>query len=356
LKNPDKALFALGLEGSANKLGAGIMQHNPDGTTAVLANVRHTYITPPGEGFLPRETALHHRQWVLKVIREALDKAGLAMQELSCICYTKGPGMGGPLQSVALVARTLSLLFHKPLIGVNHCVGHIEMGRLVTGAQNPIVLYVSGGNTQVIAYSRQRYRIFGETLDIAVGNCLDRFARVIGLSNDPSPGYNIELEAKKGKRLLPLPYITKGMDISLSGILSATEALTLDKRFRSKGAIDDHDTDSFTPADLCFSLQETVFAMLVEITERAMAHIGSKEVLIVGGVGCNERLQEMMGIMARERDGSVFATDERFCIDNGIMIAQAGLLAHRMGCETTLEDSTCTQRFRTDEVHVVWRV
>ena len=73
----------------------------------------------------------------------------------------------------------------------------IEMGREITGAQNPVVLYVSGGNTQVIAYSRQCYRIFGETLDIAVGNCLDRFARVINLSNDPSPGYNIEQEAKK---------------------------------------------------------------------------------------------------------------------------------------------------------------
>jgi tRNA A37 threonylcarbamoyltransferase TsaD len=73
----------------------------------------------------------------------------------------------------------------------------IEMGREITGAQNPVVLYVSGGNTQVIAYSRQCYRIFGETLDIAVGNCLDRFARVINLGNDPSPGYNIEQEAKK---------------------------------------------------------------------------------------------------------------------------------------------------------------
>lgn len=80
------------------------------------------------------------------------------------------------------------------------------MGRLVTGAQNPVVLYVSGGNTQVIAYSRQRYRIFGETLDIAVGNCLDRFARVIGLSNDPSPGYNIELEARKSVVHLSLFY------------------------------------------------------------------------------------------------------------------------------------------------------
>jgi N6-L-threonylcarbamoyladenine synthase len=150
------------------------------------------------------------------------------------------------------------------------------------------------------------------------------------------------------------------MDVSLSGILTSTEAYTTDKRFRVDGLPkNENDTDIITPADLCFSLQETVFAMLVEITERAMAHIGSKEVLIVGGVGCsyftlglylltplkgNERLQEMMGIMAKERGGQVFATDERFCIDNGIMIAQAGLLAFRTGFRTDIEESTCTQR------------
>jgi len=144
------------------------------------------------------------------------------------------------------------------------------------------------------------------------------------------------------------------MDLSLSGILSATEAYTYDKRF-SQTAEPSPESDTITSADLCFSLQETVFAMLVEITERAMAHIGSKEVLIVGGVGCNERLQDMMGIMARERGGSVFATDERFCIDNGIMIAQAGLLSYRMGSVTPLSETSCTQRFRTDQVHVAWR-
>ncbi|KZV82847.1 peptidase M22, glycoprotease [Exidia glandulosa HHB12029] len=355
LRPPTKPLLALGLEGSANKIGAGVMQHLPDGTTAVLSNVRHTYNPPPGEGFLPRDTAEHHRQWVHKVINDAISKAGISMHDLDCICFTKGPGMGAPLQSVAVVARTLSLLFRKPLIGVNHCIGHIEMGRLITGAQNPVVLYVSGGNTQVIAYSRQRYRIFGETLDIAVGNCLDRFARVIGLSNDPAPGYNIELEAKRGKRLLPLPYATKGMDVSFSGLLMATEAYTTDKRYRASSTGASDEEDIITPADLCYSLQETVFAMLVEITERAMAHIGSKEVLIVGGVGSNVRLQEMMGVMAKERGGLVFAMDERFCIDNGIMIAQAGLLSYRMGFETTLADSTCSQRFRTDEVAVAWR-
>ncbi|KAG6820375.1 hypothetical protein H0H93_001346 [Arthromyces matolae] len=327
-----KSYLALGLEGSANKFGAGIIKHSRDGSTSVLSNIRHTYITPPGEGFQPKDTALHHREWALKIIKQCLFQSGISIHDLDCICYTKeGPGMGAPLQSVALVARMLSLMYSKPLVGVNHCVGHIEMGREITGAQNPVVLYVSGGNTQVIAYSRQCYRIFGETLDIAVGNCLDRFARVIDLSNDPSPGYNIEQEAKRhdslkhhivfeeltrishrGRRLLPLPYATKGMDVSLSGILTSVEAFTMDKRFRRVTQVQENDEeDVITAADLCFSLQETIFAMLVEITERAMAHIGSKEVLIVGGVGCNERLQEMMGVMAQERGGQVFATDER---------------------------------------------
>lgn len=222
--------------------------------------------------------------------------------------------MGAPLQSVALVARTLALLWRKPLVGVNHCVGHIEMGREITGAENPVVLYVSGGNTQVIAYAAQRYRIFGETLDTAVGNCLDRFARTLGLSNAPSPGYNIELEARRAshepnQKLLQLPYLVKGMDVSFSGILATVDALARDA---SQGS-----TEMTSKQDLCFALQETVFAMLVEITERAMAHVGATQVLIVGGVGCNQRLQDMMAAMARERGGAVYATDERFCIDNG---------------------------------------
>ncbi|OCF33054.1 tRNA threonylcarbamoyladenosine biosynthesis protein [Kwoniella heveanensis CBS 569] len=373
LPRPSRRLLCLGIEGSANKLGVGIISHSPpdfpssdSGGTAkptativtVLSNVRHTYITPPGEGFLPSDTARHHREWVIRVIEEAVRKAGVRMGDLDCIAFTKGPGMGTPLQVGALVARTLSLLHNIPLVGVNHCVGHIEMGRQITSSHNPIVLYVSGGNTQVIAYSQQRYRIFGETLDIAVGNCLDRFARVIGLRNDPSPGYNIEVEAKKGKRLVQLPYGTKGMDVSLAGILHAVETYTKDKRYRSWDQLDldrDGAEDVITPHDLCYSLQETAFAMLVEITERAMAHVGAKDVLIVGGVGCNLRLQQMMGIMASERGGRVFATDESFCIDNGIMIAQAGLLSFRMGQTTPLIKTGVTQRYRTDAVHVSWR-
>ena len=229
------------------------------------------------------------------------------------------------------------------------------MGREITGAQNPVVLYVSGGNTQVIAYASQRYRIFGEALDIAVGNCLDRFARTLNISNDPAPGYNIEQLAKRGKHLLDLPYTVKGMDCSFSGILASINILA-NKLDRGPEPWTDETTGQpITREDLCFSLQETIYAMLVEITERAMSHVGSSQVLIVGGVGCNERLQEMMGDMARDRGGSVYATDERFCIDNGIMIAHAGLVAYRTGFTTSLEEATCAQRFRTDEVFIKWR-
>ncbi|KAI4471970.1 trna n6-adenosine threonylcarbamoyltransferase [Holotrichia oblita] len=312
-------VIAIGFEGSANKLGIGIVK---DGE--VLSNCRRTYITPPGEGFLPKETAIHHRQNVLKVLREAIDKSGIKVSDIDVVCYTKGPGMGAPLATVAIVARTVAQIWNKPLLGVNHCIGHIEMGRLITGAKNPIVLYVSGGNTQVIAYSKK---------DTAYS-----------LSNDPSPGYNIEQLAKKGEKYVSLPYCVKGMDVSFSGILSYMEE-KIESLLR----------EGYTEADLCYSLQETVFAMLVETTERALAHCESTEVLIVGGVGCNERLQAMMHQMCLERDAKLFATDERFCIDNGVMIAHAGAEMFNSGTKMKWEDCFITQRYRTDDVETTWR-
>ncbi|ABN65851.2 predicted protein [Scheffersomyces stipitis CBS 6054] len=354
--------IALGLEGSANKLGVGIIrqpvgQLSQTNRAEVLSNVRDTYVTPPGEGFLPRDTARHHRNWVVRIIKRALSEAKVTGADLDCICFTQGPGMGAPLQSVVVAARTLAQLWELPLVGVNHCVGHIEMGREITGADNPVVLYVSGGNTQVIAYSKQRYRIFGETLDIAIGNCLDRFARTLKIPNEPAPGYNIEQMAKKGKHLVNLPYTVKGMDLSMSGILAHVDGLAKDMFGKQgKKLVDEETGELITAEDLCFSLQEILYSMLVEITERALAHVNSNQVLIVGGVGSNERLQEMMKLMIQDRkNGQIYATDERFCIDNGIMIAHAGLLSYRTGQTNDLWNTVCTQRFRTDEVFVKWR-
>src|SRR4051812_39605560 len=117
-------MIALGLEGSANKLGVGLILHPAkDGQAQVLANIRHTYVSPPGEGFLPKDTARHHRAWVVNLVKRALKEAKVSVEDVDCICFTQGPGMGAPLQAVAIAARMLSLLWGKALVGVNHCVG-----------------------------------------------------------------------------------------------------------------------------------------------------------------------------------------------------------------------------------------
>lgn len=346
LPDATRPVLALGIEGSANKVGVGLVRYDPaTGEYDILSNPRETYVTPPGSGFRPRETAQHHQRHVVPLITRCLAEANVAAADVSCVCYTRGPGMGGPLRSCAVAARVVARLWGVPLIPVNHCVAHIEMGRVATRVSDPVVLYVSGGNTQVLAFSGRRYRIFGETIDIAVGNCLDRFARLVRLSNDPSPGYNIEKAARDGKAFVPLPYVVKGMDVSFSGLL--THAGAEAKKLLKSGEA--------TVADLCFSLQETIFAMLVEVTERAMAHCGRKDVLLVGGVGCNKRLQQMMASMAAERGGCCCDMDHRYCVDNGAMIAQAGIFAFQHGARADWGECGCTQRFRTDEVDVVWR-
>ncbi|QHO56857.1 putative tRNA N6-adenosine threonylcarbamoyltransferase [Arachis hypogaea] len=238
-------MIALGFEDLANKIGVSIV--TLDGT--ILSNSCHTYITPPSQGCLPRETAQHHLHHVLPLVRSALETANVTPNDIDCICYTKGPGMGAPFQSSTVIVYVLSQLWKKPIVAVDQCVAHIE-------------------------------GVLGETIDIGVGNCLDRFARVLMLSNDPSPGYNIEQLAKKGEKFIDIPYVVKGMDVSFSGILSYIEATAVEKLKNNE----------CTPADLCYSLQETLFAILVEITEQAMAYCDSKDVLIVAGVGRNERL------------------------------------------------------------------
>ncbi|WUR02857.1 tRNA N6-adenosine threonylcarbamoyltransferase (OSGEP) [Vairimorpha necatrix] len=329
-------MIVLGFEGSANKLGIGILIDKK-----IVSNERRTFVPPPGEGFIPARTAEHHRSEIFDLLRFSLEKSKIKLKDVDLICYTKGPGMGQALSAVATVARALSLTLNIPIIPVNHCIAHIEMGRFITNSSNPTVLYVSGGNTQIISYNKNKYKIFGEALDNAVGNCLDKVARILKLPNDPAPGLNIELHARKGKKFFELPYVVKGMDVSFSGIISSIKNIEI--------------KDQQTVYDICYSLQETVFSSLVEVTERAMSFNNSHEVLIVGGVGCNKRLQEMMSIMVEERGGKLYSTDERFCIDNGAMIALCGLLMHESGQVFKIEDCTITQRFRTDTVEVTWR-
>ena len=326
-------MLCLGIEGTAHTVGVGIV----DESAKILANV-YEMVRPEKGGIHPREAANHHAERVVPLIRKAADVAGLDLKEVDVVAFSQGPGLGPCLRTVATAARALALSIDAPIVGVNHCVAHLEIGRAISGCKDPVLLYVSGGNTQVIAFARGRYRVFGETLDIGIGNMLDKFAREAGYGFPGGP--ILEQAAKDGGKLLPLPYSVKGMDVAFSGLLTA--ALNLMK----KG-------ERFQ--DIAYSIQETAFAMMCEVTERAMAHIEKDEVLLGGGVARNLRLQGMVGRMAQDRGGKMFVPPGDLCIDNGAMIAWTGLLMYASGRRQSIEDTIIDQRFRTDDVVVTWR-
>ncbi len=327
----------LGIESTADDFSIGVATF--DGN--ILANIIDAYVPPEG-GIHPREAARHHSEVAARVLKEALSQSGKKPQDMSIISFSQGPGLGPCLRTGATVARALASYLNVPLVGVNHCIAHIEIGKLRTGAQNPVTLYASGGNTMVVAFEAGRYRVFGETLDIALGNCLDVFAREAGLHQKPGMPFGAVVEkiALEGNKLIPLPYAVKGMDLSLSGLLTATTSMLKKGEYRIE--------------DLCYSLQETAFSMVTEVTERALAHTGKKELLLTGGVAANRRLQSMIKAVADEHDVRFDAVQTQFAIDNGAMIAWTGALAYRHGVATPVEKSFVKLRWRVDEVEVPW--
>ncbi|MCX6685201.1 MAG: bifunctional N(6)-L-threonylcarbamoyladenine synthase/serine/threonine protein kinase [Methanoregula sp.] len=313
----------LGIEGTAWNLSAAVFD------TDLISLVSRPYLPPHG-GIHPREAAQHHASVMNTVISSVLSHP----EKITGIAFSQGPGLGPCLRTVATAARSLSLALNVPLAGVNHCVAHVEIGRFATGCRDPVVLYASGANTQVIGYLNGRYRIFGETLDIGIGNALDKFARSKDLPHPGGPA--IEKLATRG-HYIEFPYTVKGMDLAFSGLMSAAK-------------------ESGAPIeDVCHSFQETAFAMCVEVTERAMSLAGKDEVLLVGGVGANRRLQEMLGIMCDDRGAQFFVPESKYLGDNGAMIAYTGKLMLESGQSLPIGSSQINPSFRSDEVDVTWK-
>jgi universal protein Kae1 len=329
--------YCLGIESTADDFSVGISTFNGE----ILANIISAHMPLKG-GIHPREAARHHAEVAGKVLEEAFKKAETKPQDLSIIAFSQGPGLGPCLRTGATVARALAVYLGIPLVGVNHCVAHIEVGKLKTDAKDPVTLYVSGGNTIVSAFDSGRYRVFGETLDVALGNCLDVFARKAGLRQRVGMPFGavVEKVAAKGKKLIPLPYTVKGMDLSFSGLLTAATDLLKKGEYKLE--------------DLCYSLQETVFSMVTEVTERALAHTEKREVLLTGGVAANKRLQSMIKAIAEEHDADFCVVPSEFAIDNGAMIAWTGVLAYTHGIATPIEKSFVKLRWRLEEVEVPW--
>ncbi len=326
-------MISLGIESTAHTFGVAVLKEKK-----VLSNVKDVYTTKKG-GMIPVKVAEHHINVCDKVLKQALSRANLKLKDIDIISFSISPGLGHSLRVGAVVARTLALKLRKPLIGVNHCIAHLEIGRMLSNFKDPVLLYASGANTQVIAYDGGKYRIFGETLDIGIGNFMDSFARFIGLGFPGGP--KIEKLASKSKNYIQLPYTVKGMDVSFGGLLT---------NLKTK-----YNSGKYKVEDLAYSTQETVFAMLTEVSERALAHCEKSELVLGGGVACNKRLQEMCSLMCEDRDAKFYCPDNEFLVDNAAMIAWTGLLMYKSGVTVKVEDSAIKPYERTDDVLVSWR-
>ncbi|HUR61763.1 MAG TPA: bifunctional N(6)-L-threonylcarbamoyladenine synthase/serine/threonine protein kinase [Candidatus Thermoplasmatota archaeon] len=337
----------LGIEGTAHTLGVGIVEER-DGRCHVLANERAmarpatqppTRPGGPAAGIHPREAAHQHAEAAPALLHRALDRAGLSPADLDGVAFSQGPGLGPCLRVAATMARALALRHGKSLAGVNHCVAHLEVGRGMTGAHDPMLLYASGANTQVLAFARGRYRVFGETLDIGLGNALDKFARENGVPFPGGPQVEQWAAGASGS-WHPLPYTVKGMDMSFAGLATAAQRLV---------------EEGVPLAEASFAFQEHAFGALVETAERALAHTGRTELVLGGGVACNARLQAMARGMCEARGASLHCPPRDVLVDNGAMIAWLGHLKLRAGDPTPLEQSQVRPYQRTDEVEVTWR-
>ncbi len=325
----------LGIESTAHTFGVGIVKNGE-----IISNVRKSYTTEKG-GIIPVEAAKHHQENKHEIYFESLQQAGIEEKDIDAIAFSQGPGLPPCLLEGIRFTKELAKKLKKPVVPVNHCIAHLEIGG-ITGAKDPVMLYASGANTQIISYASGKYRVFGETLDIGIGNFIDTFARYAGIGFPGGPV--IQKLAEEGKNYIELPYSVKGMDIALSGMLT---------NLRQK-----LESEKYNLKDLAYSLQETAFAMLVEVSERALAHTGKKELLLGGGVACNTRLQEMCKIMCKERGAKFFVPDRPLLVDNGSMIAYAGEILFKSGIKVEgkdIENLDIKPRQRTDDVEVTWR-
>ena len=327
-------MHILGIESTAHTFGCGIITDKG----VILANAKDMYQTASG-GMIPNEVAKHHDSIKDKVLQDALTQAKLTLKDIDLIAFSRGPGLTPAILKIGRdFALALSKELKKPIVGVNHSMAHLTIGDLICKSKDPVYLYVSGPNTQIIAYAGKRMRIFGETLDNGLGNILDKFARDAGLGFPGGP--KVEQLAKQSQTLIDLPYTVKGMDVSFSGMLTKAQNLLL------KGT---------KVEDLCFSLQETAFAMLAEVTERALAHCDKQEVVLIGGVAANQRLCRMLKEMCEARNATFFPVPLQYSGDQGVMIAWQGFLEHTYGGKMNNKDIDVLQHERVDEIDVTWR-
>jgi N6-L-threonylcarbamoyladenine synthase len=336
-------MLCLGIESTAHTFACSVIRYSDSKKYPnFLSDVRDTFKAPEGSGIHPREAARHHASVAIDVLKKCLELSKIKYKDLDLVAYSAGPGLGPCLRIGAVIARSISSFYNIKLIPINHALGHIELGMSLTDSKDTLVLLVSGGHTMILVFNNKRWRVIGETLDITLGQLLDQFGRHLGLA---SPcGSEIERLAHKScKNYISLPYSIKGNDVTFSGILSAAKRL--------------NSTSKYTNEDMCYSIQQTAFAMITEAVERALSATEKKELLLVGGVSANKELSSMLNLACQRHKVKFNSCPITFAGDNGAQIAWTGILSYLKSKNVIdISNSFVNQSWRVDSVDVLWRI
>ena len=266
-------------------------------------------------GVIPEVASRMHVEQISTIIKEAIDKAQVSMDDIDAVAYTIGPGLIGSLHVGAIGAKSLAFFYDKPLIGVHHLKGHIFINELIKPLQYPMMaLVVSGGHTELVYIENdQSFKIIGTTLDDAIGEAYDKVARVMKEAYPGGPVIDRLAKGGKPHYQLPTPKVN-GLNFSFSGLKNAV--LQLVKKEENAG-------NEINKEDLAYAFQEVALNTLVKKTKIAVEQYPCKSVVIAGGVAANSRLRQPMSENFSDHD--LILPPLKYCTDNALMIACAAL-------------------------------
>lgn len=315
-----KDIYILAIETSCDETSASIVKNGKE-DIATIINSQIDVHTKYG-GVVPEVASRLHLENITMVINECLEKANLTIEEIDAFACTYAPGLLGSLLVGVETAKTLSYIHKKPLIAVNHMMGHIYANMIGNNIEYPVLsLIISGGHTDlIIMESENKFKYLGQTLDDAIGECYDKIARILEL---PYPGGpNVEKYALEGKDTFEMPTILNdnSYNFSFSGIKSHTNNKVHNMKQRNE------EVNKF---DLACSFQNAVTNHLVSKTKKALKDTGIKTLLLSGGVASNNFIRNSLKQMCDELEVKMIMPEKKYCTDNATMIGAAAYILYK---------------------------
>lgn len=331
-----KDINILAIETTCDETSISIVRNGKSCLSLVIAtqmNIHAKY-----GGVVPELASRMHTEVITLVLEEALEKANIKLDNIDAIAVSYKPGLLGSLLVGVEFAKVLSYTYNKPLIGVNHLIGHIYANNLESKLEFPLIaLILSGGHTELLIMEKDYdFKILGSTLDDAIGESYDKVARVLGMKYPGGP--NVEKAAKEGKNTykLPKPLDDDTYNFSYSGLKS--QVINLVNTLKMKGK-------RININDLACSFQTAAIDQITRKLDKAMENTNIKNVVIAGGVSANKYLKEEVQKICDKHNGKLLVPRMLYCTDNAAMI---GAAAYPLYLRREFKDLSLNPESRSD--------